>query len=694
MFYHAAEFFGKIKNSDDRLKFTYNYANGLTDVELAKYKSIRGDMLTPEFFVREIIVYPPPGKTKDQIYTELSLHYSLYGHNFFLLLNRSLHLSEPVEYDITLLWQGEGSPIVIDLTSGEAFTPGVPVQGDEFMIHVTQGPGEAGFYIITNSSGGGTERELYLWGEWRNRGIVPWGQMNPQDPSDHGYALCRWEWLKGKPVNLTGMSTWKHPCGEEDWDPGPSDFVLAWNLDLGAFYDAMDADCMNYVKVGEHDDGDNLDDIEIDLVGTKSNVITIQEPEGPEPGCPELYTFVEQDTATCTYSFMENNTILPFSETAVSPEEIRLDLLKIDVLNIHTGHYYFNIRENDDEETYLYGATLWVVDHPEGTIVATSSDSNIYVYSDVAKPLTCVDQSSIDRYEEVVYRDDQAFIGSDNSYLTVSFPNTSWINKGILILTGLPDGIAEIDWSKNYYCLVQKSNGQGGWIPRGEVFARKNPSLWLVDVSDASDTTFRIDCFGDSCCINYVALVKLENNGWTQTEAPIDSAILWIVDPPGTAPVGSNVEDLISDPQTAGIISLCGQLALSFTEVPPDTTCQRDFVLQTSGYYIPGIGGGDGGEQSTTPSLRFDLEVQTLHGLRKAMLISYEVPVVTDVKIAIVDVAGRVVAEPLKEEVAPGRHQLEWNWRDDAGRKVASGVYFVKMVAGEFTEANKVVLIK
>jgi len=59
-----------------------------------------------------------------------------------------------------------------------------------------------------------------------------------------------------------------------------------------------------------------------------------------------------------------------------------------------------------------------------------------------------------------------------------------------------------------------------------------------------------------------------------------------------------------------------------------------------------------------------------------------------------VDVAGRVVAEPLKEEVTPGRHQLEWDWRDNAGRKVASGVYFVKMVAGEFTEVNKVVLIK
>jgi PKD repeat protein len=411
-------------------------------------------------------------------------------------------------------------------------------------------------------------------------------------------------------------------------------------------------------------------------------------------GCPEVSVYHED----CPFAgdtvpfFLENNTILPHSEHYV---EIRTDLMKLNGLKTDADHYYLNIRENDDETSYIDAGKLWVVDHPEGTEVATSSDDSIYVYSDVAFPFSCQDNEGEDCYDEIAYQDDEAYLGNSSSYLTVTFPNNGWSRKGVLLGMGIPVEGAEIaPMPKNYLGIPNKPDGQGGWIPLGEAFARKRPSMWLFDVSDVEDNTFRIDCSGDLCYINYVGLVKLEPEGWTKTEAPLDSAILWIVDPPGTAPVGSNVEDLISDPQTAGIISPYGQLALSFTEVPPDTTRQRDFVLQTSGYYIPGIGGGDGGEQSTTPSLRFDLEVQTLHGLRKAMLINYEVPVATDVKIAIVDVAGRVVAEPLKEEVAPGRHQLEWNWRDDAGRKVASGVYFVKMVAGEFTEVNKVVLIK
>jgi len=76
------------------------------------------------------------------------------------------------------------------------------------------------------------------------------------------------------------------------------------------------------------------------------------------------------------------------------------------------------------------------------------------------------------------------------------------------------------------------------------------------------------------------------------------------------------------------------------------------------------------------------------------MMINYSVPYDTDVKISVVDVAGRVVAIPYKGEVDPGRYNLTWDYRDASGRKVSSGIYFIKLNADDFVETNKVVITR
>jgi hypothetical protein len=64
------------------------------------------------------------------------------------------------------------------------------------------------------------------------------------------------------------------------------------------------------------------------------------------------------------------------------------------------------------------------------------------------------------------------------------------------------------------------------------------------------------------------------------------------------------------------------------------------------------------------------------------------------VQIAIYDVAGALVRQLVDENRPAGEHQALWNGTSDQGTGVTSGVYFVKMTAGSYSEVRKIVMLK
>lgn len=425
---------------------------------------------------------------------------------------------------------------------------------------------------------------------------------------------------------------------------------------------------------------------------------TIKGTDDTTSGCPEVavYHNLEIDTLTSDTSlwFLENNSILPHSEHAEHAMEVRTDLLALNGLETHNGHYYLSIRENDDETTHLYGGKLWVVDHPEGTKVATSSDSSIYVYSEEAQPISCMDNNGVDCFEEVLQNDHRAYVGSAPSYLTAVFEETEWVNKGLVVCVGNYGEAMPWDPGKNYYALPNKGDGQGGWTPiGGEAYARKNRATYVFDVSDVDENYFRIDCMGDSCYINYVALVKLDSSDVSITEVLIDSAILWLSESPSSPPIPTNCGGAFVNPNSYVIVPPQGQLSLSFGEVPPDTTRHRDFVLQTRGYYIPS-GFSSSSAVSEPPALTFALDVQQLSPLGKNASIRYSIPYETHVKIAVYDVQGRLVSKLVEGEVQTGVHELVWDGKDAQGRPISAGIYFIKMNSDGFRQQEKIVVLR
>jgi pimeloyl-ACP methyl ester carboxylesterase len=65
-----------------------------------------------------------------------------------------------------------------------------------------------------------------------------------------------------------------------------------------------------------------------------------------------------------------------------------------------------------------------------------------------------------------------------------------------------------------------------------------------------------------------------------------------------------------------------------------------------------------------------------------------------DVSVQIFDLRGRLVRTLEEGTLGDGRHEKIWDGRDDAGRTLASGAYFVRVRAGDRSEFSKILLLK
>ncbi len=76
-------------------------------------------------------------------------------------------------------------------------------------------------------------------------------------------------------------------------------------------------------------------------------------------------------------------------------------------------------------------------------------------------------------------------------------------------------------------------------------------------------------------------------------------------------------------------------------------------------------------------------------------LISYDLPAPAVVDLRVYDLSGRLVRTLADAEIAvAGRHTTPWDGRDDAGRDVASGVYFYRLETGEESLSRRMILLK
>lgn len=138
----------------------------------------------------------------------------------------------------------------------------------------------------------------------------------------------------------------------------------------------------------------------------------------------------------------------------------------------------------------------------------------------------------------------------------------------------------------------------------------------------------------------------------------------------------------------------------------------RDFVIDQGGivrYWSPeydpqevmttidGLLAGTGVDDGTLASQQravISLAPPSQNPFRPGTDLRYAVSERIPVTLNIYSVAGGLVRTLVRGTSYPGEHVVTWDGRDDGGMRVASGVYFARLEAGERTAARKMVLLR
>ena len=92
--------------------------------------------------------------------------------------------------------------------------------------------------------------------------------------------------------------------------------------------------------------------------------------------------------------------------------------------------------------------------------------------------------------------------------------------------------------------------------------------------------------------------------------------------------------------------------------------------------------------------LAFGLEQNRPNPFRPETEIAFSIPAAGDVSLAVYDVSGRAVRRLAEGRWPAGPHTTKWDGNDADGRRVAAGVYFYRLVAGDRVLTRKMTVLQ
>jgi hypothetical protein len=393
------------------------------------------------------------------------------------------------------------------------------------------------------------------------------------------------------------------------------------------------------------------------------------------PSCPVLFSYDGT-------RFNEENTLLTACEPSGYTEVVSDYYRVTGPVASDDGTITFQLREMEDEITYLHDVRLITVDHAPGTRVACTVDGRIFAYDGYARPLSAVSDEGVDVLSSIASEDGKLFTAKKSGHIDLELPieeqviDIPSLSKRVcddLLLTAQAEGQKSIPPAS---LDVERLAADGTWVPLATLPSREKTAHEYVFIDrpvDAESDRMKIRISWEGSYTTDVIRQFVPSN-----EAPIISEFrASYIDPMTNVAAQPNEEGLF-------VLRKGDILELDFsTEPGARADAVRDYIVVAKGNYTPDYGiGRDAGPATVA------LHDNYPNPFNPTTTISFTVPHTTRYELSIYTVAGQVVST-FTGTAEPGMVRIAW---DASG--LASGVYFYKLTAGSYTSTKKMILLR
>ena len=197
-----------------------------------------------------------------------------------------------------------------------------------------------------------------------------------------------------------------------------------------------------------------------------------------------------------------------------------------------------------------------------------------------------------------------------------------------------------------------------------------------VEVGDSSDTTITITNYGNANLEIYSINVSTEPFHLT------DTSIHTI------PPANSATFKVHFAPSDTGLFEDTIRISSNAFE--------GDSVVPLSGVGIPatGVRWIEGSTEEESRPTTFSVSRNYPNPFNPVTNFKVTLPEASHVKIEIFNILGQKVKTLVDKDMRAGIFIVDWDGKDDRGLEVSSGVYFYRIIAGDFSDIKKMVLLK
>jgi hypothetical protein len=405
----------------------------------------------------------------------------------------------------------------------------------------------------------------------------------------------------------------------------------------------------------------------------------------PDPSCPVLYTYDGS-------GFVYENPLLTACE-ASGYRDIVTDyyMLAADPAP-DGGQLRFELRELEDEITYLSEVELLVVDYPKNNFVTCTAAGDVVLHRQVIAPVAAVDQDGRDVLEVIAAKDGNIFDVEGDGHMIVSFPR---LIKGAVFSTNAPPKPPCPDPASGDPAGESRDPGltfairspEGEWqdvadlpsrqLTREEAFTSETGS------GDGEGFDIRISWsagFKTDAILQYIPAAE---EPIVRKQAPADHALR--VHASAGVQGGALDQGHPLELRKGDVLSFSFDAGASVAD-----GLKRAYVIKAVGRYEPDYAV----HTSMTPTRN------VMHGnfpnpFNPSTVFRFDLAAEASVSLKIYDVRGRLVRSLVAGELyGAGAHSISWNGRDNIGNSIASGTYYYRFEAGSYRYSGSVQLVK